>query len=372
MQFKQVVGQENLKNKLIDEVNQNKISHAQLFYGKPGYGSFALALAFVQYIFCTNKQTKDSCGECSNCRRISTLQHPDIHFSFPTIQALSKLSSGLYAEWREQLLATAYFDLMSWIKKTDDKERKPIISAEESQEIIKKLSLKSYEGGYKVLFIWMAEEMNNSSANKLLKLIEEPPPKTLILLICNNIELVLPTILSRAQLIKVPKISLEELVTHLTSEQNVSQSAAITIAGRSEGDLLMAEALATQESNQEDNRNRFIDLMRCCYKKDVILMLDWAESVANLGKEEQKGFIIYAIHMFRQSLLKNYLNNQLVNVSDEEDDFLKNFSRFITGNNINDFSSTFNDAHYHIDRNANGKLLFTNLCFKVMRYIHAA
>ena len=210
MQFSAVVGQSELKRHLIDEVKNDKISHAQLFLGKPGYGPLPMALAFVQYLFCENKQAEDSCGECASCRKVAQLQHPDLHFSFPTVQGITKVSDAALPDWRAQIGNSPYFNLNDWIKKTDPRERKPIIGVQESEEIIKKLSLRSFEGGYKVMIIWMAEEMNPSCANKLLKIIEEPPAKTLFILVAESQEYMLQTILSRTQIVKVPRVTIDE------------------------------------------------------------------------------------------------------------------------------------------------------------------
>ncbi|MDB0011596.1 DNA polymerase III subunit delta' [Crocinitomicaceae bacterium] len=372
MQFKNVIGQEELKSHLIQEIRNDKVSHAQLYLGKPGYGPLPMALAFVQYLFCENKQEKDSCGVCPSCKKITELQHPDLHFSFPVVQAIEKKSDYFLPQWREQIKESAYFDLNDWLNKIDEKGRKPIIGTDESQEIIKKLSLKSYEGGYKVMIIWMAEEMNANCSNKLLKILEEPPAKTLFLLVCESQEYLLQTILSRTQIVKIPRLRVDEISTHLKENFNLSSEAANSISARSEGDFIETLEVLSNSHEQDENRDLFIQLMRVCFKKNVLEMMDWAEKAAALSKEKQKIFLRYALHMFRQSIIKNYTDDQLTRVSDEEAQFLKNFSKFITGNNILDFSQTFNDAHYHVERNANSKILFTNICFKVMRYIHVA
>lgn len=372
MQFSDVVGHRTLKKHLIDEVNNEKISHAQMFLGNQGHGSLPLALAFVQFLFCENKKTDDSCGECPSCRKIERLQHPDLHFSFPTVQTISKVSDGLIKEWREQLTETPYFNLNTWIKKIDSKERKPIIGKDESQEIIKKLALRSYEGGYKVMLIWMAEEMNVSCANKLLKMIEEPPDKTLFILVVDSIEYMLPTILSRTQIVNIPRVEWGDISGFLKSKMKVGATAADSVAARAEGNLLEAMELIGDHFEQDENREMFIQLMRVCYKKNVLDMMDWSDSIAVKSKEFQKVFLKYSLHMFRQSLLRNYTGDHLTKVSNEEEAFLENFAQFVTGNNIQKLSESFNDAHYHIDRNANVRILFTNLCFQVMRFIHAA
>lgn len=372
MQFSAVIGQHPLKEHLIGEVQHQKISHAQLFLGKPGYGVLPMALSFVQYIFCEERSDQDSCGVCPSCRKVAQLQHPDLHFSFPTVQAISKTSNGNLAEWREQVLGQPYFDLNDWIRKTDTRERKPIIGVQESEEIIKKLSLRSYEGGYKVMIIWMAEEMNTASANKLLKILEEPPNKTLFILCVEAQENMLATIISRCQVVKVPRISLEELSQHLRTHKNLNASQADSAAARVDGDFLEAQEFLGATVEQDGNRELFIQLMRVCYKKNVIDMMQWSEAIAQESREQQKIFLKYALHMFRQSMLRNYTEDHLTRVSEGENAFLNNFSRFISGNNVFDFMTTFNDAHYHIERNASPKILFMNLCFKVMRYIHTA
>lgn len=372
MQFKDIAGQRELKSHLIQEVLAEKVSHAQLFLGHSGFGGLPIALAFVQFLFCENKQEADSCGVCPSCRKTMELQHPDLHFSFPVVQAINKKSDAFLSDWRDQIKENPYFNLNNWLKRIDDKGRKPIIGTEESQEIIKKLSLKSYEGGFKVMIIWMAEEMNTQCSNKLLKILEEPPAKTLFILVCESQEYILQTIISRTQIVKIPRISVDELSQHIRTKYNMSTSSADSLAARVDGDLIECLEMLGDNQDQDENRELFIQLMRVCYKKDVVPMMDWAESISGLTKEKQKIFIRYALHMFRQSMLHNYTENQLTRVSEEENQFLKKFSKFITGNNVFDFMTTFDDAHYHIERNAHARILFTNICFKVMRYIHVA
>ena len=368
MQFKTVFGQKRLKRELIKEVNEDRISHAQLFLGKSGYGGLPLALAFVQYLFCENKQENDSCGECSQCRKSTSLQHPDVHFSFPTVQAISKTTNPLLGDWRSQIKEEPYFSMNSWLKKIDPKERKPIIGKDESQEIIKKLALRSLEGGYKVMIIWMAEEMNLTCSNKLLKIIEEPPEKTIFLLIAESQDYILQTILSRTQIVKIPQLDWSEI----TEELKVNGAKNIeSIASRASGDILEARHLM-RKNEKEDNNKDFVQLMRVCYKKNVLEMIAWSEMISETSKENQKQFLKYALHMFRQSLLRNYTGDVITRVSGDEDAFLENFSQFITGNNIFNITTSFNDSYYHIERNANSKILFTHLCFQVMREIHNA
>jgi len=372
MLFSQVIGQKDLKTHLINEINHDKVGHAQMFIGKPGYGGLPLALAFVQYLFCENKKKSDSCGECISCCKVQKLQHPDLSFSFPSVQQISKVSNKLLLEWREQVLETPYFDLNTWIKKIDTKERRPIISTDEGAEIIRKLALKSYEGGHKVLLMWMPEEMNTACANKLLKILEEPPKKTVFILVAESSEKILQTIISRTQIVTVPRIKTDPMSAFLQSEKKVTSGITESISARVDGDLIEAVELLIGNEGLDENKTLFVGLMRVCYKKNVLGMMLWAESVAATSNEHQKVFLKYALHMFRQSMLRNYTKDHLTKVSKEEDEFLQNFAKFITGNNIVDFMKTFNNGHYHLERNANSKILFTNLCFQVMRYIHMA
>lgn len=372
MLFKDIIGQQELKKHLIKEVQEDRISHAQLFLGNAGFGGLALALGFVQYLFCNNKNDIDSCGECPSCRKVLELQHPDIHFSFPVVQAIEKRSDFFLKEWRKKIKSNPYFSLNEWTNFIDEKGRKPIIGTEESHEIIKKLSLKSFEGGYKVMIIWMAEEMNVTCANKLLKILEEPPQNTLFILLSESHDAMLQTILSRTQIVKVPTILVDDLSSYLNKNFDISSGDALSVSAQAEGNFIEARNLLSDQEEKNINRELFIKLMRVCYKKNVLEMMEWSDEISSFGKEKQKIFLKYCLHMFRQSILKNYTQNLLTKTSKEEDDFLKNFARFISGNNISEFMQNFNDAHYHIDRNANPKILFTELCFQTMRFIHKA
>jgi DNA polymerase-3 subunit delta' len=369
MLFSDVLGMEEQKSALRREVLNDTVSHAKLFLGKTGYGGLPLAMAFTQYLYCQDRTPLDSCGVCSSCQKVRNLQLPDLHFSFPVVQSIQKTSTPLLKEWREQLSETYYFSLNQWVRRMDEKERKPIISTEESQDILKKLSLKAFEGGYKVMIIWMAEEMNSSCSNKLLKILEEPTKDTIFILISEHLEKLLPTIVSRTQTLRIPRLDSDN-VREFLRNQGVNKEDLETLVTRAEGDLMVANDLIDLQGFQSELVNQFIQLMRVCYKKDVIQMLNWAENLASCSREQQKTFLEYTLHMFRQSILKNYTENQLTRVSFEEEAFLSNFSKYITGNNISDLIKTFNDAYYHIERNANAKILFTNTCFKVMRFIH--
>ena len=372
MLFKEVVGHSDLKKKLVEDVREKKVSHAHLFLGNLGFGGLPLALAFTQYLLCENKQENDSCGECSACKKVDKLEHPDLHFTFPTAQALTKTSNSMFTDWKKCVLENPYFGLSDWIEASDPKGRKPIISVHQSMEIIKSLSLKSFDGGYKVSIIWMAEEMNQSCANKLLKIIEEPPKNTIFILIAELEDMILPTILSRTQILKIKPLEEEAIGRYLKEKSNIDEELIKSITSRSQGDLAMAIELLNSGESENNNCTLFIELMRVSFQKNVLSMMNWAEQMSKLGRAQQKYFIKYALYMVRQSLIQNYTEGQLSKTSPEEAQFLSKFAKFITGNNVMQFNKLFNDAHYNIERNAYGRLTFTNITFEVMRYIHRA
>lgn len=372
MLFKDIVGHNDLKQRFINDTLENKVSHAHLLLGDLGHGGLALALAFIQYLLCENRQQDDSCGVCSSCKRVQKLEHPDLHFTFPTVQADSKISDTLFPLWKSLILDNPYMGLNEWITQSDEKGRRPIISVHQSVEIIKKLNFKSFEGGYKISVIWMAEEMNIACANKLLKIIEEPPSKTIFILLAESEDKILPTILSRTQITKIKQLRDEDLTQYLQANGGGSEDIIQSIVSRSEGNLSLALELLKSEGAENTNFQNFVELMRVGYRKDVLLMMAWAENMAKMGREEQKHFISYALYMIRQSMMKNYTDGVLMRTSTGEGEFLGNFARFITGNNITEFSTLFSEAHYNVERNANAKLLFTNITFEVMRYIHRA
>jgi DNA polymerase-3 subunit delta' len=372
MLFKNIIGHAALKESLIREVNADRIAHAKLFLGKPGFGGLPMALGFVQYLMCENKNETDSCGVCASCKKVQDLHHPDLHFSFPTVQANAKTSDEQFAIWREMILENPYAGLTDWVSASDPKARKPIISTHQSKEILKKLSLKSFEGKQKISIVWLADEMNPTCANKLLKIIEEPPAETIFILIADSSEHILPTVLSRTQLVKIKQPEDQDVLAFLQPRVQVDEQTLKSIVSRAEGDFSNALTLLSNQGGEAENRELFIELMRVCYKKQVIPMMGWAEKMAKKGKGDQKGFVKYALFMIRQSLMKNYTEDQLTNASPEELGFLDKFSRFITANNVLDFSSLFDKAHYSLDRNAHAKILFTTVTFEVMRYIHKA
>jgi len=372
MFFKDIVGQKERIADLLGEAKSGKVAHGQLFIGNEGYGILPLALAFSRYLLCENPNDQDACGQCSSCLQVNELQHPDLHFVFPVVQSLTKTSDNLYPKWREFVLSSPYFSLFDWVKYMDDKERQPIIGSEESKEIVRKISLKSFQGGYKVMIIFAADEMNIQASNKILKILEEPPLQTVFILLSSKPQAILPTIRSRTQALQVTRLNSFEISTYLQKERQMEASIADGLASFADGDLCAAFELLNEGETTAMYRDLFIKMMRSSYKKDVIQMMDWADEVSSLTKERQKVFILYALHMLRQSLMLNYLGPDHVRLTAEEFNFIDKFSPYITGNNIRLFIDDLDAAHYHIERNANTKILFTQMSFQSMRFIHRA
>lgn len=373
MFLREVIGHQELKQKLINDVKNNQVPHAMMLSGEMGFGGTALTLAFIQFLMCENRQEEDSCGECNNCRSIQKLEHPDIHFTFPTVQAISQTSDPQFLDWKELILDNPYIDLNDWITHSDERGRKPIISVHQSMDIMRKLQLKAFKGGYKVSVIWYAEEMNQMCANKLLKIIEEPPNNTVFILLVSSTSGILPTILSRTQISKIKPLKEEDILEYFTKKGNYTAELIKSAASASEGNIARANEILQNKGSQENQYfSQFVELMRICYKKQVMPMIAWAESISSLSREEQKQFLKYALHMIRLSMLNNYQTDSTIPSSEEEQNFLTNFSRFITGNNVMDFHKLFSESHYNVERNAHSQLLFTNITFEVMRYIHRA
>ncbi len=367
MQFVNVIAHEAEKKHLIHTVKENRISHAQMFLGPAGSGSVPLAMAYAQYILCQNKQENDSCGTCVSCTKIQKHNHPDLHFSFPIHLSKEKhiyTSDNVLEYWREILDENPYFGIDDWNLKLGNENKQGIIGKEESQNIISKISLKSFEGGYKVLIMWLPELMNGNASNKLLKFIEEPPDKTVFLLVAEDQEQIIATIRSRTQIIKLPRLKEIEVATYLETEKGITASDSKIIAHLAEGDVAKAVHLISEQTVANFNFENFVNWMRLCYQKNIAKSIDWVDSIAAAGRENQKSFLKFCLNMFRQCIVGHYAGNELVVLTDEQNAFLSKFSPFINSKNIVGLTEAFNEAYYHIERNASAKILFLDLSIK--------
>ena len=369
MLFKDIYGQETLKEKLIQTANSGRISHAQLFLGPEGAGTLPLAIAYSQYINCLQPTDTDSCGTCTSCVKFGKYVHPDLHFTFPTIAVeKKKLSNDFIEEWREALIANPYLSELQWLLKLDgDGKKQGNITAEECRDIIRKLGLKSYEAKYKTVIIWLPEYLR-LEGNIILKLLEEPPPQTLILLVAQDADKVIATILSRTQIVKVHQLQDEEVTQALVEGYQVPQADAETIARVSEGNLSMALTLI--EAGRSDYHQLFINWMRACYSNNVAEMDACVAKITGTGREFIKSFVGYSLHMLRSVFLYHYADERLIKLSVEEKDFMVKFAFTMNNRNLPDIVKALNDTTYHIERNADLKITFLNLSLYIGSRLH--
>ncbi|KAB2918601.1 MAG: hypothetical protein F9K23_00255 [Bacteroidetes bacterium] len=367
MQFKDIVGQQAVKAKLISGVKEGRIPHAQLFLGPEGSGNLPLALAYAQYIACANRGEDDSCGACPNCIKYSKIIHPDLHFTFPTVGS-KEISDNFMEEWRSTFLANPYLNVFDWLMALEAENKQGNITVDECRNIIKKLSLKSFEGNFKVLIMWMPEYLGKEG-NTLLKLIEEPPQKTLFLLVANSDEQILTTIKSRTQLVKIPALQQADVQDALVERYGAEVEAARASAFLSEGNLNLAVQMLSQtENNFFDS---FRNWMLMCYKNDMNGVMGWIDDASTLGREMLKHFLAYGLHIFRECLIYKNTDGHLVKLTEKERDFVSKFANFLTPATIEKISNTFNDGIYHIERNANAKITLINISLLIKNNLAA-
>ncbi|MCU0461893.1 MAG: DNA polymerase III subunit delta' [Bacteroidales bacterium] len=374
MNFARIPGQKDTIARLIRSVREERVSHAQLFTGPEGCGSLALALAYARYVSCENRSEKDSCGVCKSCVKYEKMIHPDLHFVFPVIKNKKEtdpVSDSFIEEWRIFAKKSSYFTLNNWLDSIEVGNAQGMIFASEAGEIIKKLSLKTFESDFKIMIIWLPEKMHPSAANKLLKMIEEPPEKTLFLLVSDEPDKILPTILSRCQLFRIPGFGADEISRYLVSAYNADTKKADEIAKVSNGNIIRAMELFENEDSSKVNLENFKKMMRFAWKRDVISIIAWAEEMAATGREAQKNFLLYSLRLLRENLMLSIgqLRNRLVYLAGEEASFSDNFHPFIKQDNIYPLTDEFNLAHSHVEANGNARIIFLDLSLKVTRLI---
>lgn len=371
MLFSDIIGQEAVKQRLISSVKDNRVSHAQLFLGPEGSGNLALAVAYVQYLCCENKGENDSCGHCSSCIKMNKLVHPDVTFSYPVAineKEKKRISVDYVEDWRKAFLPNSYLTYSEWLKYIDSENKQPIINADESQDIIRRLSLKSFESGYKAVIIWLPEKMNASAANKLLKILEEPPEKTLFILVAENYEQIIPTILSRSQLIKVNRISDNEMMEALTGKHQLGVEEARRITHLADGNYHEAILLTDKDNEEEDHAKIFLDWMRLCYQRKYRELINWVDDLPR-KREQHKNFLQYALHLTRECIVISNNIEPITRMSGKELEDYKRFAPFVN-NNAEQFAEELNKAYFHIERNANHKILFMDLSLKMSQLLH--
>ena len=380
MQFSEILGQEHIKSHLTRSANLGRIPHAQLFVGPEGSGTLPMAIAYAQYIICNNQNAENS-GSNEACNiKFQKTSHPDLHFIYPTVSTedvkTKPKSIDFITEWREFLNLNPYGSLFDWYQILGVKNKQGEIRVDDAQEILKSLALKSYEGGYKVMIIWMADKLNIAASNKLLKRLEEPTDRTVFILISENEEDIIQTIRSRCQVLHFNGLSETVIAEALVSRENTESREALKIAHQAQGNYNKALQLLQPDSESVFFEKWFVDWVRAAFRAKgnaaaIQDLIQWSEQIAGLGRETQKKFLHFCIDMFRQALLLNYQTASLVYIEPKVEKFkLENFAPFVNGNNINDIFKELSDAMYHIERNGNAKIILTDLSIKLTRLIH--
>jgi len=394
MQFADIIGQQEVKQQLAELVQHNRLSHALLFLGKEGSGSLSLALAFSQYVVCEKvngkntaiqagpslfgdpqpqssilKPQTDSCGVCSACLKAQQFVHPDIHFSYPTVTKKpgeKPIATDFIAEWREFLKLNPYGNSFDWIELIKEKENSQgKITAEECNDIIRKLSLKSFESEYKILIMWMPE-MLGTEGNKLLKLIEEPPPNTLFILVTENEAQVLQTIVSRCQLVKIPALATRDIEEALINRNKTEPAIARQVAGVSDGNY--REALQLVQHAEEDWQSLLREWLNAILKTGPVAQTKWVEEASRLGREKQKQFLRYFNHLLEQAIHYRIMGERL-NIGEKERDFAERLNKIAGIEQQQAIIEELDRASYYIERNAHGKMLFHALTIKLYHII---
>ena len=370
MQFKDIIGQEGAKSKLLKAYKEGRVAHTQLFLGPEGSGALPLAIAFGQYVNCTNKQENDSCGTCASCIKFEKYSHPDLHFIFPSNKPegfkenpASELFTKQWIEYISQ--AKGYAVQNEWYSFLNIGNKQGSIYARDANNLIRILSFKPYEARFKIAIIWMVERMDTTPANKLLKTFEEPPEDTLIFLVAERYELLLPTVRSRAQLIKVPKLKEEDISLAISRAADTNPDIDITnldhIIANAAGNWNKALTLSTQAEEDQTNFENFREWLLLCYRFDYPAIFKFVQKLGGLGREKQKSFLRYGLQVVHNSIQINNKNGQVVTGGESEKTFFNSFAKYINEANQYDFYDALNEAIYHIERNAHPAILFGDL-----------
>jgi DNA polymerase-3 subunit delta' len=381
MLFKDILGQDHIKNYLITTANAGRIPHAQLFIGPEGSGTLPMAMAYAQYILCNNSDGENTTGNSACNLKFEHISHPDMHFVYPItstdeVKGDSVVSTNFLDQWRGFVKENPYGSLFDWYKKLEIPKKQGIISVKESAAINKNLSLKAYEGGYKVMIIWMADKMRTDAANKLLKLLEEPPEKTIFILISESIDDLLQTIISRCQVVDFLALPEQVITDALIATHKVEANLAKKIAHQCEGNYNKALHLLHKDDDDSVFEEWFINWVRAAFKAKgnasvIADLISWSTTIAKEGRETQKNFLQFCIQFFRQALLLNYKATDLVYLEPNFENFkLEKFAPFVHGNNIADIFKELEDAMYHIERNGNSNIILTDLSIKLTRLLH--
>ncbi len=375
MKFSDIIGQSALKRHLAESIDRGRISHAQLFTGVAGTGALPLAIAYAQYLNCPNRKDGDSCGECPSCRQTAELAHPDLHFVFPVNKQGKKagevvLSAEFMPQWREIVAHTGgYFTPQQWYDMLDlGKTLRGIISAKEADEIIRRLSFKSFESEYKIMLIWLPETMNDEAANKILKILEEPWEKTVFLMVSERADLLLPTIISRTQEVAVPRLTIEDLMPMVEGDEQQR----LSIARLAAGDLIEMRRLSggDEDAVRKESFDLFCRLMRLSYNDKHLELIDWADEVATLTLEQQRSMLRHAARLLRESYMLHAGLGSISYLWGEEAAFCNKFAPFIGNQNIEFLIGEIEQAMRQVSQNGNPRIIFTHFALSVSKQIN--
>jgi DNA polymerase-3 subunit delta' len=363
MLLKEVIGQNRCKQVLRQLVHSGRMPHSLLLLGSGGTGNLPLALALAQLLQCESPPADgdDACGSCPACRKAAQFAHPDIHFSFPTVGP-NAVSTTFGKEWRAALAENPYLDPYSWLQRLGAENKQGNITRDECQAIVKKLSLKAFEGRYKILILWMPEYLGKEG-NRLLKLIEEPPEQTVFLLVAENAELILNTILSRCQLVKTDALSDDEVTDGLVARRGLDEDRARQIAFLSDGDF--NQALAMADHADHDDATLLLDWLRKCWRGNGVELVKWCDAFARLGRENQKQFLHYGLHFLREMLSLVATGNTRLRLRPDEYQTAANMAKVMNVRRIELAAKLFNDNIFYIERNANPKILFLDTSIRL-------
>lgn len=367
MFFKDVTGHTKIKQQLIKAVQENRVSHAQLFLGPEGCGNLVMALAYAQYINCENRTEDDSCGKCPNCIKSQKFIHPDIHYTFPFVKIdkeKKELSADYISEWREFLHKTPYANYNHWISSIAAENKQGNITAKECSDILRRLSMKNFEAAYKVLILWLPEFLEKEG-NRLLKIIEEPPDNTVFILVANDQERVLNTIMSRLQIVKFNRLTDEEIISSLMEKFHIPAAQAKKIATLSDGDFNEAAQLVEMEEDGEGILIR--EWMEVCYRQNVKGLYAWNDKFVKQGRENQKNFFQYCLHFFREILLIEAGAASISKLTDAELKTAAGLGKLLGVEKITRILELFDKSIYFVERNVNAKILITYVSISLLK-----
>lgn len=371
MRFDDVIGQNSVKQQIKRMLNENRMPHALLFAGTEGCGKLPMALALAQRLLCQHPTADgDACNNCQGCRMAEKLAHPDLHFIFPTIKPTGQksvvLSDQFLPEWRKQVAQSPYFSRQAWLNTMGVEKQQSVINVAEANNIISKLANVSSQGGYRVVIIWQAEQMNVECANKLLKILEEPPQQTVFILTSNQPERLLPTILSRTQRIDFAPLGIDDIAAALQQYNGLQPDDAQTTARAAAGSYTKALEQVTMDADTAQFFDLFVLFMRLCYMRKIKDLHEWSQQLAQWGREKQKAFLEYAQRMVRENFIYNFHNANLNYMNRQESEFAVNFARFINERNVIGIMDELSAAQRDIEGNVNANMVFFDFSLKMI------